>query len=221
MQNKSHRNVKYTPEFIMGKFKQFKHRRKGFEKTVDKVQKQSSLNADSVKPPQLKPTTLAAYGKIHEVLVEELRCPVCYEVFNHAKSLTKCLHTFCQACLAKMITRKNKYIHCPLCRKKTPLPKRGVRFLPTNSVVLRLLDRFGDGIPKRTKANEGRVQNVASMCETSSTALKKISIRLDKDVRQLEKSLKQKERKFHKDVRNVVKRYKTQTKQRQKEIKRL
>jgi hypothetical protein len=123
-----------------------------------------------------------------------------------------------------MITRRNKYVHCPLCRKKTPLPKRGVRFLPTNSVVRRLLDRFGEALPTTTRSgNVDAVpaRNLAMKCEVTSGALKKLSSSIEKDVQQFEQRLRKKEKRLHKDIKMLVKRYKTQAKKRQKILKTL
>ncbi|EDO39528.1 predicted protein [Nematostella vectensis] len=96
-------------------------------------------------PPIIKSKTLrvskqSSLKKLQRALNDELRCSVCYEVFSDPRTLTACLHSFCKECLHKMLSKRSKYIHCPLCRKKTAVPRRGVKGLPLNSVIRRLVD---------------------------------------------------------------------------------
>ena len=70
---------------------------------------------------------------------ENLACPVCYQVFRNPKYLL-CYHSYCEECLEKM--QKQSKITCPECRKKTAVPAGGVKELPNNFFINRLVDEF-------------------------------------------------------------------------------
>ena len=70
---------------------------------------------------------------------ENLACPVCYQVFRNPKYLP-CYHSYCEECLEKM--QKHSKITCPECRKQTRVPAGGVKELPNNFFINRLVDEF-------------------------------------------------------------------------------
>ena len=70
---------------------------------------------------------------------ENLACPVCYQVFRNPKYLP-CYHSYCEECLEKM--QKQSKIICPECRKETVVPAGGVKELPNNFFINRLVDEF-------------------------------------------------------------------------------
>ena len=70
---------------------------------------------------------------------ENLACPVCYQVFRNPKYLS-CYHSYCEECLEKM--QKQSMITCPECRKETEVPAGGVKELPSNFFINRLVDEF-------------------------------------------------------------------------------
>ena len=70
---------------------------------------------------------------------ENLACPVCYQVFRNPKYLP-CYHSYCEECLEKM--QKHSKITCPECRKETAVPSGGVKELPNNFFINRLVDEF-------------------------------------------------------------------------------
>ena len=70
---------------------------------------------------------------------ENLACPVCYHIFRNPKYLP-CYHSYCEECLEKM--QKQSKITCPECRKETPVPAGGVKELPNNFFISRLVDEF-------------------------------------------------------------------------------
>ena len=84
---------------------------------------------------------------------ENLTCPVCYQVFKNPKYLP-CHHSCCEECLEKM-QRKESKITCPECRLETTVPPGGVRDLPSNFLINRLVDEL---ILKRTVDGEEEVQ---------------------------------------------------------------
>jgi len=66
-----------------------------------------------------------------------LNCPVCYEVYKRPKYLP-CYHSYCEGCVDKL--RKGSNIICPECRETSVVPVGGVKELPNNFFINRLLD---------------------------------------------------------------------------------
>ena len=66
-----------------------------------------------------------------------LTCPICYEFYKKPKYLP-CYHSYCEECLVKLVVQSN--ITCPECRKTSVIPSRGVKQLPNNFFINRLLD---------------------------------------------------------------------------------
>ena len=68
-----------------------------------------------------------------------LTCPICYQLFNNPKYLP-CHHSYCEQCLEKMQVQ-NKII-CPECRKEATVPPGGVKDLPNNFFINRMVDEL-------------------------------------------------------------------------------
>ena len=68
-----------------------------------------------------------------------LTCPICYQLFNNPKYLP-CHHFYCEQCLEKM-QAQNKII-CPECRKEATVPAGGVKDLPNNFFINRMVDEL-------------------------------------------------------------------------------
>ena len=68
-----------------------------------------------------------------------LTCPICYQLFNNPKYLP-CHHSYCEQCLEKMQVQ-NK-IKCPECRKEATVPAGGVKDLPINFFINRMVDEL-------------------------------------------------------------------------------
>ena len=81
-----------------------------------------------------------------------LTCPICYQLFNNPKYLP-CHHSYCEQCLEKMQVQ-NKII-CPECRKESTVPPRGVKELPNNFFINRMVDEL---ILKRKVEGEEEVK---------------------------------------------------------------
>ncbi|XP_068708646.1 tripartite motif-containing protein 2-like [Montipora foliosa] len=78
--------------------------------------------------------------KIVSIMGDETTCPVCLEEFQEPKCLPSCAHNVCERCLENMV-RKNAFtISCPQCREESFLPPAGVSSLPTNHLLLRLIE---------------------------------------------------------------------------------
>ena len=61
------------------------------------------------------------------IVVDELKCGICLELFQDPRSLP-CLHTFCLECLQRLLN-KNHSLKCPVCRAKHELSKEGAELL--------------------------------------------------------------------------------------------
>ena len=68
-----------------------------------------------------------------------LTCPVCYQLFKNPKYLP-CYHSYCEGCLEK--TQVQSKIICPECRKEAKVPEGGVKELPNNFFINRLVDHL-------------------------------------------------------------------------------
>ena len=76
---------------------------------------------------------------------EELVCPICIETFREPRTLT-CQHTFCTACLKKLIAGARKHsstanVACPECRSTIILPESGINgeFVCTAVIIVSVL----------------------------------------------------------------------------------
>ena len=86
----------------------------------------------------VRETTNAAARVIKE-LADYLTCPICYQLYRNPKYLI-CHHSCCEACLVKL--QKEGIIVCPECRKVTPVCAGGIRELPNNFFITRLVDEL-------------------------------------------------------------------------------
>jgi hypothetical protein len=106
---------------------------------------------------------------LEEIYDQFLVCKICFEVYTSPKTLA-CLHTFCEQCIERHLSaeleRSYRYvlhaprtITCPICRKKTELPVGGVRRLPDNIIVPRLVDMVSQRghAAGRSKSNNNNV----------------------------------------------------------------
>ena len=68
-----------------------------------------------------------------------LTCPICYELYKKPKYLP-CYHSYCEECLVKMQKPGSDSITCPECRKTSAIPSGGIRQLPNNFFINRIVD---------------------------------------------------------------------------------
>ena len=83
---------------------------------------------------------------VHDDFLDELSCPICFEDFEDPKCLPGCAHNVCLNCLENIvrtqgITLKGGSIECPVCREKAPIPNGGIAKIPTNTLIVRMLER--------------------------------------------------------------------------------
>jgi len=67
-----------------------------------------------------------------------LTCAVCYEIYKKPKYVP-CHHSCCDECVAKLF--KEFKIICPECRETSTAPPGGVKDLPNNFFINRLMDK--------------------------------------------------------------------------------
>ena len=59
---------------------------------------------------------------------EPLKCPICFEHFDHPRQLPDCFHVFCEKCLLTYIGNvkskddSERTFQCPVCRKQVSVP---------------------------------------------------------------------------------------------------
>ena len=68
------------------------------------------------------------FKKLEEQVEEQLNCSICLDTFTDPK-LLQCFHVYCQQCLVPLVDRDKQGalgLACPICRRITPIPDRGV-----------------------------------------------------------------------------------------------
>ncbi|XP_065893275.1 E3 ubiquitin-protein ligase TRIM71-like [Dysidea avara] len=78
-------------------------------------------------------------AKKMKLVAGHLTCPVCYELYKKPKYLP-CYHSYCEECLAKLQVGSN--ITCPECRITSVVPSGGVKNLPNNFFINRIVDEI-------------------------------------------------------------------------------
>ena len=68
-----------------------------------------------------------------------LTCPICYELYKKPKYL-RCYHSYCEECLVKLQKTDSTNITCPECRKTSAIPTGGIKQLPNNFFINRIVD---------------------------------------------------------------------------------
>lgn len=92
--------------------------------------------------------TPSSRSSLREKLQEEfLSCKICLESFIKPKALP-CLHSFCEHCLRDYVRRhpgeKPGHFPCPMCRKDTKIPERGIGDFQDNFLLLSLSDTLDE-----------------------------------------------------------------------------
>ena len=71
-------------------------------------------------------------------------CFICTKAFSDPRVLV-CIHTFCLECLEALCenTKQGDQVSCPLCKKEFAIPCGGLKSLPRNFFVSKLLEVHG------------------------------------------------------------------------------
>ncbi len=97
-----------------------------------------------------------------------LQCPLCsapYDEYQHEAKLLSCHHSMCLGC-AQQLAIDRPAFKCPLCRKKTTVPAKGVSALQTNFYVSSVRDIVVPGAPAAESCPKHSGQPLLFFCET-------------------------------------------------------
>ena len=70
-------------------------------------------------------------------VVSHVTCTICHELYTKPKYLS-CYHSYCEECLAKLL--KGSDITCPECKKTSAIPTGGIKLLPNNLLINRIVE---------------------------------------------------------------------------------
>ena len=73
--------------------------------------------------------------------LQNLECPICFDIFEEPRILTNCGHTLCENCILLISNSNNEfnYIKCPLCFEITNY--KNIKELKTNFSLINLIDK--------------------------------------------------------------------------------
>ena len=85
-------------------------------------------------------------------LEEEVKCPLCMDIFIEPKKLS-CDHIICRQCLENLILRTTDgRLICPICRNTTPLQVSNASQFPSAHQVNRLIDIYQKTLQEQSLA---------------------------------------------------------------------
>nr|CAB3267236.1 putative E3 ubiquitin-protein ligase RING1a [Phallusia mammillata] len=122
-----------------------------------------------------------------------LTCPICCSQYVEPKVL-KCQHSFCCRCLKgclKAGAMGKRSVKCAVCRKSTTLTKKGVNDIPSNYVILGLMQMLKDHKDAPAKSRPTKSEKPV---KTQQKASKPATAGLSKVVQKAVKAGKAKDR---------------------------
>ncbi|XP_071836845.1 E3 ubiquitin-protein ligase TRIM56-like isoform X2 [Apostichopus japonicus] len=85
---------------------------------------------------------MAESGLVKDLHDNFLQCAICMEGYKRPRMLP-CIHSFCLKCLEKFEqSLQYKPFSCPTCRATVAIPKTGLKDLPSNFLLVSLMERF-------------------------------------------------------------------------------
>ncbi|PIK59973.1 hypothetical protein BSL78_03128 [Apostichopus japonicus] len=85
---------------------------------------------------------MAESGIVKDLHDNFLQCAICMEGYKSPWMLP-CIHSFCLKCLEKFEqSLQYKPFSCPTCRAAVTIPKTGLKDLPSNFLLVSLMERF-------------------------------------------------------------------------------
>lgn len=99
-------------------------------------------------------------------LMTVLECPLCLEQLDFSAKVLPCQHTFCKACLQRQESAAQTHqLLCPDCGD--PVPARTVDELPTNLLLVRLLESLQGSAGPSGNRQSGRYSAPADRSGTT------------------------------------------------------
>ena len=91
-----------------------------------------------------EPDAWAPPASVQQKIEDQIRCPVCYEIYREPRALP-CFHVYCLQCLlsASSRLRPGDHLACPECRKTVEIPNTGVSGLQVAFHVNNLIEIYG------------------------------------------------------------------------------
>ena len=93
---------------------------------------------------------MTIFGRLKESARTEMDCQVCYALYLDPLT-TACGHTFCRACLHRVLDHSE---HCPICRRELSIqPQLSPNAFPSNQLLTRMINGFwADTVAIRSQA---------------------------------------------------------------------
>ena len=138
-----------------------------------------SLTVDSK---QVQMAAKSNNNSVLKSLEEELKCPLCLDIFTEPKKL-RCDHVVCLQCLDELVEKSRAgSLSCPVCRDATPLERAGTSQFPVAHQVNRLIDIYHKTLQEQSATKDNKephvptcsvhtTQPLALYCETCQKAV--------------------------------------------------
>ena len=82
---------------------------------------------------------MAANHEQMKNVTSHLTCLICHELYKDPKYLP-CYHSYCEECLVKLQNPQHLDITCPECGKTSLIPPGGIKQLPNNFLISRIVE---------------------------------------------------------------------------------
>ena len=79
--------------------------------------------------------------EVFKKVEDQITCPICMEHFTDPRALP-CFHSYCLACLQRVLVEGNYSLPCPTCRSPCPVSDKGLASLPSSFVVNNLVEVY-------------------------------------------------------------------------------
>ncbi|XP_033224927.1 E3 ubiquitin-protein ligase RNF8-like isoform X2 [Belonocnema kinseyi] len=100
------------------------------------------LTLDSPRSSSIEQANKVIFGKVENIMEEQLTCSICSELFVRAMT-TNCMHTFCNHCIMTWM-KKSKEPVCPVCRSRVISMTRSL-------VIDNFIERMVENLPPASR----------------------------------------------------------------------
>ena len=101
-------------------------------------------------------------------LEEELKCPLCLDIFTEPKKL-KCDHVVCLQCLEELVKKSRGCVSCPVCRDTTRLEGSSTSQFPVAHQVNRLIDIYNKTLQEQSASTKDNKESQIPTCSVHTT----------------------------------------------------